>query len=334
MKVIVTEAMIDDAIPQDGGLALTQLVLKAFEGRHDFQFTTHAALEKCIALFPKEWRDMRKMQLERVIASNAKRNAGLLTIEVDAVCDSIWDASLPRVTLHDALQLLAEPLTFIVEDVVNDWAFFKKILPAEEREILHEGEARRWIRVVHGGGTRVGAEIERRLRNPVDAINTFAVFDGDRMHPDELDMAWQPANKETRKECHAYKYEQLLNPQYRQHYWRLSRRFIESYMPLQELRIWSEKNRCMLRYEEFLKMTQVQQWHFNMKWGFADDKPNIKLRQGDLYASLTHAQLDALQGGFGEKMAQHYSTATNEFNWDEAARQEADQAIPNLLRLL
>ena len=73
-----------------------------------------------------------------------------------------------------------------------------------------------------------------------------------------------------------------------------------------------------------------------MKKGFAgDEKRDDKERCGSLYDQVSPADRVALYHGFGSSLADHYANSNDyEFNWDNAAREEADRALPKLMRLI
>jgi hypothetical protein len=55
-----------------------------------------------------------------------------------------------------------------------------------------------------------------------------------------------------------------------------------------------------------------------------------------LYDSVREPNRTTLAKGFTKQLADHYANQENgdEFQWDDAAREEADQILPRLMRLL
>lgn len=334
MRVIIDEAMVDDAFARGMDVVLLQLLTHAFSGRYAFAFSTDAALEKCLSIYDAARRERFASQLDAAILQAAKYYGTPLTVFVRAVQQSAWDGATPVLTLQDALALLNERLVILLEDEANDWAFLKAILAPEERAILCEHEQERWLEVVHGGGSKILPILRKRLKSPQQALRTFVMFDSDRMHPDELKPGWEP--QVGKNDCHALKYEKALDKKYPNHYWRLARRFIESYMPLPELAKWAKKANKDEVYHGFASLDEPQRWYYNMKSGFVGDNEAAKKRQGILYASVPDAQRTSLATGFGKTLADHYAARKPdaEFVWDEKALMERDDAVPKLLRLL
>jgi hypothetical protein len=334
MKVIIEEAMVDDAFACGMDVALSQLLAHAFSGRDAFCFRSDAALEKCLSLYSEEKRERFAKALDAAILQGTKNYANPLTILVQAIPTSKWDETVPKLTLPDAVALLNERFAILLEDEANDWAFLKGILEPEERALLSEYEQARWLEVLHGGGTKLLPILKKRLRSPHLALRTFVMFDSDRMHEDELAPDWQP--QVGKNDCHALKYEAALNEKYPHHYWRVERRFIESYMPLPELENWATAKGKENAFQSFACLSEQQRWYYNMKSGFAGDNSTAKIRQKGLYAGVTGVQRSHLEKGFDKHLANHYATANQDapWAWDQAALAERDSIVPNLLRLL
>lgn len=335
MRVIVTEALVDNALAFNMAPDLTQLLAYAFGGQHAFLFDTEAALEKCVLMFAPQLQDQYRKRIEEAILASEKCVSNVVTVRVQHVAVSEWAVAIPRLNLHDANALLAEPLAILLEDEANDWAFLSRILPEEERALILEAREKRWLEVVHGGGTKLLPILSQRLSKPNQGLRTFVMFDSDRMHPDEFATGWTPP-PEAKNDCHAIRYAAALIGRYENHYWCLKRRFIECYMPLNELQQWSEDNERKGVYAAFARMNASQQWYYNMKTGFEGDNAAAKLRQGMLFATVSSQDRVALAKGFTKQLADHYvkQDVKREFQWDAAARAEVDEILPHLMRLL
>jgi hypothetical protein len=161
------------------------------------------------------------------------------------------------------------------------------------------------------------------------------MFDSDRLHPNELAENWQPNQiVDAKKECPAHEWEKLAKEKLPKRYWRLQRRFIESYMPKAEFSAALKDQDKTAAVEAFWRMGQDQRWYFQIKKGLKQDKQH-QSRQRGMYDTLSDSDKTALQSGFGKDFANHYVAALErDFAWDEAARQEANNNLHKFLRLL
>jgi hypothetical protein len=177
-----------------------------------------------------------------------------------------------------------------------------------------------------------------RLAVPRKAFCTFVLFDSDRLHPAEFDSDWTTARPgKQAAACKAYEWEQqILANDVKPYYWMLKRRFIESYMPREELQKGAENKTHPDAYNAFFSMDCDARWYYNMKEGLLKDQDrDDKERCRDLYDNLTPDMRHALADGFGKTLARHYAASLEyEFIWDEEARSEADQTLPRLFNLL
>ncbi|MGN7614431.1 hypothetical protein ACQZV8_20365, partial [Magnetococcales bacterium HHB-1] len=93
-------------------------------------------------------------------------------------------------SLDDALDVLDEPLGIIVENAENDWKFLLGCMPERVRKKILEMDKNRWLKPLHGGGSDIKKQIISRSKKEQERFRTFAFFDSDRRHPDELDLSW------------------------------------------------------------------------------------------------------------------------------------------------
>ncbi|MBN3812429.1 hypothetical protein [Paraburkholderia sp. Ac-20347] len=158
------------------------------------------------------------------------------------------------------------------------------------------------------------------------------MFDSDRLHPTESEEDWDGQSPDGRPAtCQAFHWVPEAREHIPQRFWMLERRFIESYMPQDELH--DEKQDAA---EAWARLTDDQRWFFNMKEGFRKDaKRDDACRARDLFANVSEEDRNALSGGFGKKLADRFQRRPDHnFNWDVAAIAEARREIPNLMRLL
>lgn len=333
MKVIISAETLRNLIGNPDSYKVHLLLGFAIEGRHLILFEDLSEFHGWVALQDPSLRDgyVRAVELCTRAAGLMASNAS--TIYVAHGVEAEWSDPISRVTLDEALDALREPLGVFVENADNDWLFLVGLMRPFEREMINRHLSKGWVTPLHGGGATLPERIRDRVSSPARALRTFAVFDSDRRHPSELDTNWSPSGQEA---CQGFIVEQVANQLLPSRYWRLERRFIESYMPLDEIRASISANIPADAPNAFSRMTSAEQRYFNMKKGFSGDSAieNIH-RSKDLYKNLSTGDKTALNGGFGRKLADRYSELANrEFQWDQEARQEASVAISNLMRLI
>lgn len=242
------------------------------------------------------------------------------------------------------LLCLEQPeLGILVENADNDWSFLlgvlRVVLRAPELSRMDRAVKERWAVPLHGGGDTLGARLNARLEDVATRLRTFVMFDSDRLHPEEFAPSWTPERPGQRPvACEAFHWELRAQAALPDRYWRLQRRFIESYMPKDELAHGAARGTHADAVEAFLRMNRDQRWHFNMKKGFqGDSRRDDWERCRDLYDSLNERPEDrrALEKGFGGTLADLYQEAlTRAFAWDAEAQEEASTVKRKLLGLL
>ena len=334
MKVIISENVVTAVAGTGNATKLHRLLAFASQGRHTIILDPPSCLDAWLASIDEGSRgDYQKaIDLSARDAAVLASDAG--TVRIDQAATEVWadpEATLP---LDFALRVLDEKLSFLVEDSGADWNFLQGILPKSQRERLQHYVAQGWAGPVHCGGSGIMARLEERFGKAHEGLRTALMFDNDRLHPNELEESWQPKDSGIKNhECNAFKWEQFAKENLPRRYWRLRRRFIESYMPKSELKtaIAADKNST---FDAFWRLPPESRWHYNMKLGLAKDKPH-QARQIDLYSAIDADDKEALQPGFGTKLAKHYKHALQrEFDWDEAAREEVKTNLVPLMRLL
>ncbi|MBF0178951.1 MAG: hypothetical protein HQM03_02865 [Magnetococcales bacterium] len=334
MRIIVNKDILEIAnTPQTWKLHL--LMIFACQGRHEIIFDPPDSINIWLDQLDYNTKEIYKKIYNKIIK---------LILSTPNIIPSVYITTTPNdnpqtprhgLSLDQALHLLNEPLGVMVENADNDWAFLLGILPTEIRKKVIDAEEKGWLICLHGGGSTLERQLEKRAKNPNKRWRTFVLFDSDRLHPDELQPEWQPPNRQT---CQAYWIEQQLAISYPGQYWRLNRRSIESYMPHDRLQRASRQNQNIHAdaADAFRRLSRDGQRHFNIKKGFAgDDNPENRHRCRELYDNVNDDDRTALARGFLGSLANHYQDAIEqEFNWDEDARTEAWQAALCLKRLL
>lgn len=337
MKVIVSGEVISAVSVTADVWKLHQLLALACEGRHAVFVDPPTSLTAWLATIDAASRLAYTTAIELCARQATTFPTDAATIHVIQSGAAIWADPIATLNLDDALEVLRESLGVFVENSANDWHFLCKIMRPSERKRIQNAAKNGWVSALHGGGHTLLAQVESRTQNPAKALRTFVLFDSDRLHPDECAPGWTPVRPGQRQAaCQAFEWEQVFQRQLAQRYWMLKRRFIESYMPLSEIDAASSDRVHADAVEAFTRIPKTGRWYFNMKDGFAgDENRHDKERCRDLFAQTSPQDRIALKNGFGSKLAHHYGTDNNsEFNWDDDAREEAERALPKLMRLL
>lgn len=330
---IVSELSHEEPVLESNVWKLHKLFGYVCERRHVLAFDPPSALSRCLELFDSRTRAAYARAMDLSARATATRPANAATIRIEADSVPRWDDPVAVLPLDNALAVLREPLGILLENADNDWFFLLGLMRPSERGRLSDAVTQGWAEPLHGGGGTLPRRLTTRCAVLQKGLRTFALFDSDRRHPDELDVNWKPQNQEN---CQGYLAEEAARAALPGRYWMLKRRFIESYMPRAELLQGASPATHPDAVDAFFRMTRDERWYFNMKHGFHGDEPREnKHRRGALYATVSPDDQKALHAGFGRQLADHYSLApTREFDWDLDARDEAAEALPRLMRLL
>jgi hypothetical protein len=332
MIVILSEGVVDTASKTADVTKLHKLFGFAAEGRHILVAASRDEVSSWLKTLDSPTRSVYQQALQLSIRSSATLSTNTATVRITvADTPSNWDRFFATLNIADALSLLQEPLGILLENANNDWHFLRRIIRSSERVKLQRAIDSRWAEALHGGGSDLTQRITERAQVVTKRLRTFVLFDSDRRHPDELNPDWAPQAPEA---CQGFTTEKVVNQAAIGGYWRLSRRFIESYMPKQEM-----AQVAALKIETvdaFFRLSIQGQRHFNIKKGFKDDaKVENAHRAKDLYTDVSSQDKQLLHEGLGRKVADRYSVSEAiEFDWDHDARQEALRAVPHLMRLL
>ncbi|MEW5546239.1 hypothetical protein [Pseudomonas soli] len=331
MRVVVGEGVIARFARSEFVYKLHTLFGYVCEGRHVLLPESGEELDEWLGSLDTHTRSAYREALGIAARTAVLQVFNVATVHVVEQGDEIWDSSCSILNLDSALKLLKEPLGIVLENSNNDWSFLYGIMRKSEREILDRALTARWVETVHGGGSDLVNQIAERSTFPAKGLRTFVLFDSDRRHPDELKDDWMPKDQEA---CQGYHNENAVKKSNVGGYWRLNRRFIESYMPRKELSKVHGVQDEML--EAYFRLSTHGRWYFNIKKGFKGDEPKENSHRSlQLYSSVSEPDKAALHEGFGRKVADQYQNArATDFEWDAEALDEAVSAIPELLRLI
>ncbi len=349
MQVIVSASVVQSVVGTPAASKLHTLLGHAYRGRHIISFDPPDCIVTWLQTIDSGARDAYQDAID--LGNRAGRDVAndAATIKIEQNVPISWADPVAILPLAIALQVLAEKLGFLLENGENDWNFLLGIMPQSQRERIQKAFDEGWLEPLHGGGTTIVAQLHARLAQPHRGLRTAMMFDSDRRHPLELTATWQPSDiLHGPQKCDAYEWEVLAKQKIPNRYWRLQRRFIESYMPDDQLRTVVEGDKATA-LDAFLRMSPEQRWFYNMKQGFARDRKSeaidqsdtairieaAEMRQRDLYCNIGEIDKTALESGLGKHLGQHYAKAlTSNFEWDDAARNEAQIHLPKFLRLL
>ena len=332
MIAILSDGVIDTSSKTADVIKLHKLFGFAAEGRHVLIAASTDEASRWLDTLDPPTRAIYQQALLLSIRSSSTLSINTATVRITATdTPANWDKFSATLNINDALNLLQEPLGILLENANNDWHFLRRIIRSSERVKLQRAIDARWAEPLHGGGSDLTQRIAERARLVTKRLRTFVLFDSDRRHPDELSPDWAPQAPEA---CQGFTTEKVVTEAAIGGYWRLNRRFIESYMPKQEMTQVAALN--IETVDAFFRLSRQEQWHFNIKKGFKDDaKVENAHRAKNLFADVSPEDKELLHNGLGRKVADRYSASEAiEFDWDHDARQEALRAVPQLMRLL
>ena len=332
MKIVLSEDVFKISTTDDAW-KLHKLLTFSCEGRHTIACTSPVLLEEWLSQI-----DAPTASAYRTAVNLSGRNSAVLpynsaTVFIKDTHSPVWNDPEAELSIDDALKLLKEPLGILLENSENDLFFLLGIMRPSERARMKRAIENRWAIPVHGGGSNIVAQLNKRLSQEFVGLRTFVLFDSDRRHSAELDLNWAPQSSES---CQGYIVETVVRPKLPMRFWMLARRFIESYMPKSVLVKAPSQAGTPAAIEAFFRLSEHGRWFFNMKKGFNGDLAHEnRHRSRDLYDGIDPEDKVQLENGFGSGLANLFGGAVeNEFEWDNEALREASEKIPNLMRLL
>lgn len=234
-----------------------------------------------------------------VSAREEALHPSLLAVTVRDIPASNWASTPPQVTVDDALRLCYMPLRILVENNRNDRTFLFGVCSESQKEALRALEDNKMIEFQNGGGLDDMHEwVKAALTGkPADSFKFFMIFDSDARYPGE------PSSVATK--CEATMRELRLCG------YRLARRAIENYLPIETLRLWARKGKRgdrrlrELTFSAYSRLTPSQRYCFNLKHGFEGDRADTH-KAKDLYAGVSASDKSALGRGFGKRIAAYF----------------------------
>lgn len=235
---------------------------------------------------------------EKALAAGLKQHARRRRrdLRVARIAEPAWAARrLPLVIAH---QLVKRPLVLLLENARNDGEFLR-VLTRLRRDFDLDRLVARGLVVIDGnGGVDENRKwLEKQGDDPALALRCWVMCDSDARRGWErsadgslpADVGDGARKMEARCRLRGIPIHVL------------SRRFLESYLPLPALRIWSARREEWTRRYEALanKLTPEQRHFYNMKKGFAQDEKDAShaARVGDWYATVDAPTLQHLREG-------------------------------------
>jgi hypothetical protein len=309
MKVMLDEGLFAEPVIAQASLDLLTIFRLGFEQRHtvllDFNRMAAPLFEGWLKHRPDYERDRIEGALRYGLQSDA-RDVLDTRVSVRPVPAPRWDCCwLPP---DVAVSLLIQPLEILVEDSVNDQAFFRAIAVGPLADSFERFRKNEWLRFIHGGGLpSMERQITSRAENPKERLRTWAIFDSDELAPGFT------SNDESQNLV------DLCTVSAVAHH-RLWRRAMENYLPpdflLEHLR--GEPKEPAARAFKSLRDPK-QRHHYNMKAGFEGDgerldrcDSEVKDAVSALFFDLSPTDRAMLMRGFGSKIGELFRFETGQ----------------------
>lgn len=304
MRVIVTDAVFDGAVPQP---LLFRLLGFAYEDRHRVIVQRGPAFQR--------WRESLSED------AGERYDAALDTSEeVEAREPSdheIWIGAGPVcVTIDDAIEVLERPFLVFVEDEESDRWFIEAVATPQHRDRLRRMYRRGWLSFRSQAGiSRIERMIQQNLReHPDEGWRMFAVFDSDAPAANEPSRDARSARNGCERTGVAFRM--------------LARRAIENYLTRAALDAWAKSQpsgidelqaKIEVLYGTWFEERPERRHHFLMKKGFKEMSP-----RHTIYSTVPGMVEKKLKDGFGSNVAKAFATdeirevdLRGEGAWDE-----------------
>jgi len=275
-------------------LALLGLFERGLHGEHRIQAERgHASVEAWLARQSEAIREVCELVLDSGTQEESLRPSSVTVVVVGGT-SSDWASASPRISMTDARRLLERKFEIYVEDGTSDRAFLRKMMTEAELELIDELEQTERLRFVHGGGSRLELLLRQRAQDPRARLQTWVLIDSDALAPGKPSRASSEICELCRTAdipCH-----------------RLSRRFIESYLPPDALERWGKaipklRDENLKLVRAFKRLSTMQRHLYNMKDGFDQDRPR-QAEVGGLYDDVPERDRQRLDRGFGKKIGE------------------------------
>jgi hypothetical protein len=249
--------------------------------------------------------------------------AGQWTVRIVADGLSAWNKPEMTLNIFEASALLSRPFEIHVEDDQSDRAFLLSIAKPQWRERLEELEEAGRLVFFHGGGLPNMLRRVKRLKNKKRSHRwrIWTMFDSDGLRPGGRSTVARNLKSLAGRVVAGR--------------WMLKRRFVESYIPQKALEAWASADESRRQiFDAWKGLDTEHKYHFNMKNGLGKD-----VGRGDFAAArrfwVDHVDDPALQKGFGRKVSEVLENPELCWsNYDADARDEANEALGQLLRML
>lgn len=246
--------------------SLIRLFDMAVEGRHRVFPDPLDAIqfEKWLNDRDDSVRDEIRFAIESGFDLESRRPA-LRQVRITTASRARWSEN-SELPLGEALQVLSQPLSVVVENQRNDRDFLLAVADFHQRRELQLALKKHWLRFEHGGGLQ---EMFQTLKE-IDVASgrrarSFWIFDSDAMAPG----CPSPGARRLRRMCER-----------KVAFHCLERRSAENYLPLPSIReIWAKRKEQRERARKaraFERLSDRQRHHFNMKNGFSGDDEYLK----------------------------------------------------------
>lgn len=301
MRVLLADELFDG---RHSAWDLLEVLRFAFDGRHVVLIEPDSGphVQEWLAQRGRSEQEEVRLALSISLEAEAKRDRAVRTICVGMDPPGA-DSRTIRCSLSDAREALRRPLKILVENMHNDGAFVRRLLPPSWRERFKRFEDNSWAEFENGGGLGT-LKITVQGLDKKRAARTVAVFDSDALSPGA--PSW--TSELTLAACRKHDVEGL----------RLQRRAAENYLPVPSLLAWSEQRPShKRRARAFKRLSAEQRHHYAMRDGLLKDS-----REGlpvpKLFSELSADAIEALSRGFGDIRAAFADDSLFTEQWLEA----------------
>lgn len=219
------------------------------------------------------------------------------SIRVEERIDADWTSTPIRLSIADAVELVATPYRVYLENARFDRAFFSAMLEPQHRDFVDWLEKKNFLIFVNGGGI---GELRKNLVNDVSGnrfriVKSWALFDSDAAAPGVVSREAQALSDVCRGLGVAFTC--------------LRRRAIENYLPKGALYdfVWAgtgrQRSARKTIVDAFCSLASAQREHFHMKSGWSSAPTEA---ENALYAGVAPEVRVALCNGIADGVAEQY----------------------------
>jgi hypothetical protein len=205
-------------------------------------------------------------------------------------------------TPQDAIKCLQEAVILLVENTSSDGAFFKAMALALDRDRVVDALDKQWLTIAQMGGY---GEVEKRAKEEIEKrrvhFRLHVLTDCDAEFPEQQTATM----KKVTESCAALNVTFTL----------LAKRKIENYLPHEVLAGIPRKHKV---YMAFLRLTEAQKDHYEMKNGFKRVKGVVQIppNQRALFDKLPKPVREGLCGGFGGNVSSQFESSQHQITRD------------------